>query len=522
MAAKNANEIERKIQKNDLSRDVSNTVATELNAPKIHSDPMSWVHEQIENDASPRDIIHHLVPRLNLPDQVDDLSLWRLVFEIITEPEPRERLLHVTSIEHVVKLITNCKNIIVLTGAGVSVSCGIPDFRSRDGIYARLSKDYPDLPDPQSMFDIHYFRSNPWPFFKFAKEIYPGQFVPSLCHRFISHLDKSGKLLRNYTQNIDTLEQTAGIKNVVQCHGSFATATCTNCKHKVNSDEIRKDIFEERIPYCTQCQVKSEEKSNILKPDIVFFGESLPQTFHERIQEDKEKADLLIVIGSSLKVRPVALIPSLVKPDVPQILINREPISLQFDVEFYGNCDDVICELCEQLGGEWQNVIGSFQPKPLDEEKMKNMFNEAENTTNNLEFNNVTEESMNEDVKSLEMDCESCAGDKNDENIRRRCGCGDQLPVTKKRKPNDVMQSKQDVFYLSVPPNRYIFYGAEFDSADDFDSDYENDVEEGDSGKFDIVEHGDELTSTGKSEMNDRSTEGEKKFLNEVNRNISA
>lgn len=77
------------------------------------------------------------------------------------------------------------------------------------------------------------------------------------------------------------------------------------------------------------------------------------------------------------------------------------------------------------------------------------------------------------------------------------------------------------MFYLSAPPNRYIFYGAEFDSADDFDSDYENDVEEGDSGKFDIVEHGDELTSTGKSEMTDRSTEGEKKFLNEVNRNIS-
>jgi len=122
-------------------------------------------------------------------------------------------------------LIQNSKKIIVLTGAGVSVSCGIPDFRSRDGIYARLSKDFPDLPDPQSMFDIHYFRWDQRPFFKFAKEIYPGQFIPSLSHRFIAALDKKNKLLRNYTQNIDTLEQVAGIKRVIQCHGMYATLT---------------------------------------------------------------------------------------------------------------------------------------------------------------------------------------------------------------------------------------------------------------------------------------------------------
>lgn len=76
----------------------------------------------------------------------------------------------------------------------VSVSCGIPDFRSRDGIYARLAVDFPDLPDPQAMFDIHYFRRDPRPFFKFAREIYPGQFTPSLCHRWEAvpcHLKKA-------------------------------------------------------------------------------------------------------------------------------------------------------------------------------------------------------------------------------------------------------------------------------------------------------------------------------------------
>lgn len=81
-------------------------------------------------------------------------------------------------------MIVGAQNIMVLTGAGVSVSCGIPDFRSRDGIYVRLAIDFPDLPDPQAMFDIHYFSQDPRPFFKFARDIYPGKFKPSPCHRY--------------------------------------------------------------------------------------------------------------------------------------------------------------------------------------------------------------------------------------------------------------------------------------------------------------------------------------------------
>ncbi len=101
------------------------------------------------------------------------------------------------------------------------MSCGIPDFRSANGIYARLHADYPDLPSPQSMFEMAYFEKNPYPFFKFAKEIFPGNFTPSISHYFIKTLEVHGKLLRNYTQNIDTLEQIAEIKNVVHCHGRY-------------------------------------------------------------------------------------------------------------------------------------------------------------------------------------------------------------------------------------------------------------------------------------------------------------
>ena len=92
----------------------------------------------------------------------------------------------------------------------------------------------------------------------------------------------------------------------------------------------------------------------VMKPDIVFFGEGLPREFHESMNNDKSECDLLIVMGSSLKVRPVALIPSAIPPNVPQILINREPLNhLNFDVELLGDCDEIIKVLCSRLGGDW-------------------------------------------------------------------------------------------------------------------------------------------------------------------------
>lgn len=116
-------------------------------------------------------------------------------------------------------LLKKSKRIMVLTGAGVSVSCGIPDFRSKDGIYSRLSEF--ELDDPQQMFDLDFFRERPEIFYSFAREIFPSNFTPSPSHYFIKMLEDHGKLLRNYTQNIDTLEQKAGIHSVLQCHGMF-------------------------------------------------------------------------------------------------------------------------------------------------------------------------------------------------------------------------------------------------------------------------------------------------------------
>ncbi|OWF43165.1 NAD-dependent protein deacetylase sirtuin-1 [Mizuhopecten yessoensis] len=321
---------------------------------------MMWVQDQMMTGINPRVILNDLIMSdVLIPEDMDDFTLWKIIVNIMSEPPRRKKLPHVNTLEDVLHLLKTCSKIMVLTGAGVSVSCGIPDFRSRNGIYARLAVDFPDLPDPQAMFDIKYFRDDPRPFFKFAKEIYPGQFEPSKSHKFIKMLESQGKLLRNYTQNIDTLEQVAGITSVIQCHGSFANATCMVCKHKMKADDIKADIFKQVIPHCPKCP--PEDITAVMKPDIVFFGESLPEEFHQQMAADKDKCDLLIVIGSSLKVRPVALIPNSLPPDVPQILINLEPLkNMNFDVELLGNCDTIMGELCKRL--QWDGISSLSEP----------------------------------------------------------------------------------------------------------------------------------------------------------------
>lgn len=332
-------------------------------------------HRQLVSGVNPRTILRKIFRNgeFPVPAGVTDRELWERIASFVTQPPARTRLQDINSIDHVIRLLTTSKNIIVLTGAGVSVSCGIPDFRSRSGIYSRLRSEIPEVDDPHEIFDIRFFSKDPRPFFKFAKELYPGSFTPSLCHRFIRLLEKKEKLLRNYSQNIDTLERLAGIERVVECHGSFATASCTKCGVTVSADEIRDDVLAKKIPMCAICnpvpsstESSTENKSErisystsmtegykdlyemgILKPDIVFFGESLPEVFHPAINADRQQCDCLLVIGSSLKVRPVSLIPEFLKGDVPQILINRERVgNYVFDIELLGDADIIVNQLC--------------------------------------------------------------------------------------------------------------------------------------------------------------------------------
>ncbi|KAJ6232359.1 nad-dependent protein deacetylase sirtuin-2 [Anaeramoeba flamelloides] len=218
------------------------------------------------------------------------------------------------------------KNVVVMCGAGISVAAGIPDFRSPNGLYKQL--DGYQLPYPEAIFDIRYFKKNPFPFFKLSKKLFPGNFVPTKTHYFFKLLQKKGILRRIFTQNIDTLERVAGISDqyLVEAHGSFGKATCVKCQKKYGPNYIKPIIFRDQIPKCVNCD-------GIVKPDIVFFGESVPKRFRNLKNIDFPKADLLLIIGTSLVVQPFCSLIEDVSPSCPRLLINRETVR-KFSSEF--------------------------------------------------------------------------------------------------------------------------------------------------------------------------------------------
>lgn len=337
--------------------------STEKNREDLNDDQDSQAFdimcaELAEHGIVYEEFVRNLAPAL-LRNGSSKAEIWRFLEQHFFNP-PRKKLPQYSTIDDAVRLISECKNILVLTGAGISTSAGIPDFRSRDGLYVQISSDYPDLPSPSAMFDIEYFKINPRPFFQFAKTIYPGSYQPTKSHKFIKSIEDHGKLLRNYTQNIDTLERQAGINKVIECHGSFVKASCTSCNFTVDGMYIKPDVISGKIPLCPVCHAREsgpEDGLGIMKPNIVFFREKLPKEFDKAIAEDQEKADLLIVIGSSLRVKPVSFIPKALPPEVPQILINRESIShATFDIELRGDSDQIVQDLCLRLGGDWTKV----------------------------------------------------------------------------------------------------------------------------------------------------------------------
>lgn len=297
--------------------------------------------------------------------------------------------------------------VIVLTGAGISTSAGIPDFRSLStGIYANLAKY--NLPYPEAIFDISYFKHNPEPFFALCHELMPGAYSPTPTHYFIRHLEMIGMLKRNFTQNIDGLERLALISDeyLVESHGSFHAASCVGqlinidpeeddedyygsytddvkhtpgCGKSFDSQHIKSAMHLNKIPLCTYC-------GGIVKPNIVFFGEQLPPVFHSSLI-DFESCDALIIMGTSLSVAPFSSLIKRVGSNIPRLLINRDKCSdgeASFDFAdggrdaFYeGSCDDGVCEFMKLMGWRFEDVIikavDSLVIEPLAEKPESNV-----------------------------------------------------------------------------------------------------------------------------------------------------
>lgn len=262
----------------------------------------------------------------------------------------REKAIH-----HLSQYIKDIKNpnIIILHGAGVSVAAGIPDFRTPGtGFYSRVKKL--NLPQPESIFDIEFFKENPNPFYSIANELRPGKFKPTYCHFFAKLLESKNKLLRLYTQNIDGLERLASLSEdrLLEAHGHFRSAHCVGCKYEVDINEVNKYIDEKKPYKCPKC-------GDFVKPDIVFYGENLPTRFFTLSEKDFENNNckLLITIGTSLKVYPFAALASYASKNIPRFLLNNEEAgdfsfnnSESNDHFIKGDCQQAIIDLSEDLG----------------------------------------------------------------------------------------------------------------------------------------------------------------------------
>ncbi|CAK7896762.1 NAD-dependent histone deacetylase Sir2p [[Candida] anglica] len=331
---------------------------------------MNFLDKYLPTTASADDILS-LILRLGfLPKDIgeyeDEDNLIRLIqilnLAMKKTLSMRNRLSDFNTMDDLLAKIESSKKIMVITGAGISTSLGIPDFRSSKGFYSQLQ--HLGLSDPQEVFDLDFFHTDPTIFYSIAHMILPPENSYTPLHTFIKLLQDKGKLLRNYTQNIDNLEGTVGIEpeRLIQCHGSFAYASCITCGYQVKGDVIFPEIRKKEIAYCPKCSPKRkkllakddvyvQESFGVMKPDITFFGEPLPSRFHKMIKQDIVDCDLLICVGTSLKVAPVSHILDRVPEDIPQILINKDPIDhFNLDISLLGYCDEAASYLCNKLG----------------------------------------------------------------------------------------------------------------------------------------------------------------------------
>lgn len=419
-------------------------------------------------------------------DECPEEETW-FCDDCVEERAPRSINPSIQTFDDFIRLISQAQNILVISGAGISVTAGIPDFRSEMGLYRMLrhidlgltQEDFDGGFCSEDLFGMDFFRKNPRPFYRFFQTMVTktNSVDPTPMHYFLKELQNRGKLLRVFTQNIDMLEQKVGLDEdkVVACHGSAEKFACLCCKATVSGTAIiEKMVLEASLsqestqetqtesrdkksfyvpkcsefipsslpPYsptasgmgfltaslqqshitspppsfgpspCSACVGRFRKKfrnaslahaasghgghfsgfgdfsddsddsgvedggahrhhvddgnvpcQGVLKPDIIFFGEQLPEKVFTKIAEDTRACDLVLVMGTSMKVSPVAAFPSLIPKRVPLLNINRDWVELRphighFDAQFQGSSDTFALKAAQSLGWEL-----SFAPK---------------------------------------------------------------------------------------------------------------------------------------------------------------
>ena len=210
------------------------------------------------------------------------------------------------------KLVSKAKNIVVFSGAGISTASGIPDFRSANGLYSQKVEIDGIEFDPEYMLSNTCLANHPKQFFEYLREhLYLDDSIkPNIAHQKIAEWEKLGKDVRVITMNIDGLHQAAGSTKVYPIHGTLDVAYCEECA----KDHDPAVIFESAIPRC--------ECGGIIRPDVVLYGEGLPNDPWTKANDAIARGDLLIVVGSSLTVYPAAMLPLAFVGHI--VIINRD------------------------------------------------------------------------------------------------------------------------------------------------------------------------------------------------------
>jgi len=249
------------------------------------------------------------------------------------------------SISRAARIISESERTVVLTGAGISVPSGIPDFRSPVvGLWENI--------DPIEVATIDSFRLHPEKFYKFMAplaEIMENA-EPNPAHVALAEWEEMGFVHSVITQNIDNMHQRAGSKNVIELHGNGDRSRCIECKKNYSSEEVKERLRSgDGIPRC--------DCGAVIKPDVVLFGEPLPFKHLVQAERDSENCDLMVIVGSSLTVAPASMLPQIALVHKAKMVVanlqttyidSRADVVLQDKVE---EALPLITEKLKQLAG---------------------------------------------------------------------------------------------------------------------------------------------------------------------------
>jgi NAD-dependent deacetylase len=220
-------------------------------------------------------------------------------------------------VEALARRLREARHAVVLTGAGASTDSGLPDFRSKQGLWQGI--------DPMKLASMTALRRNPVEFYNFYRyrlsKLTDAR--PNGVHTGIAALQQAGYIKAVITQNIDGLHQAGGARDVIEMHGSLRECVCVQCRSRFFSDLIDVDVQSPAdVPRCPECR-------GVLKPGVILFEEALPEEAIERAFDETYQSDLFIVVGTSLEVGPVNQLPALaVERGADLAIINLEATHL--------------------------------------------------------------------------------------------------------------------------------------------------------------------------------------------------